>query len=516
MSAAEKIPHAVLLEYQQDWVADKSPIKLCEKSRRIGLSWCDASDSVLTSSGTKEAGGMDCWYVGYNKDMAMEYIRDCAFWAKHFDIAAGEMQEEILVDEDKDILTYVIHFASGFRITALSSRPSNLRGKQGKVILDEAAFHDDLSGLVKAAVALLIWGGRVVIVSTHNGDTNKFNELIQDTLAGKLDYSLHKITFKDAIKQGLFKRICLVTKQEWTQEKQDEWVAGMYTTYGDDSQEELDVIPSSGSGTYLSRAIIEGVMKEGIPVLRYDMPDSFTHQPEHIREAETRDWCEQNLLPLLKNLDPNLRHFFGSDFARSGDVSVLRILEELRTMHLTEPFLVEMRNIPFDQQRQILFYILDRLPRFVGGAMDARGNGQYMAEVAQQKYGVNRIEGVMASPTWYITNMPRFKAHFEDQTFTIAKHPDVLADLRLIKKEKGVAKVPEGAKTRGTDGKDRHGDSAIALVLASYAAANIEGGEFDYTPANDKKERWDGKAEEDSWNKSTMADDLPSSEAGCL
>ena len=60
----------VLLPYQQAWCADQSPVKLCEKSRRIGLSWGEAADTALLAASAK---GMDAWYIGYNKDMALEF-----------------------------------------------------------------------------------------------------------------------------------------------------------------------------------------------------------------------------------------------------------------------------------------------------------------------------------------------------------------------------------------------------------------------------------------------------------
>lgn len=47
-----------------------------------------------------------------------------------------------------------IKFASGFEIMALSSAPRGLRIKQGVVIIDEAAFVDNLKELLKAALAL--------------------------------------------------------------------------------------------------------------------------------------------------------------------------------------------------------------------------------------------------------------------------------------------------------------------------------------------------------------------------
>lgn len=464
----------VLLPYQQDWIADQAAVKVCEKSRRVGLSWAEAADAALTGAADRSAGGDDTWYIGYNQDMAKEFIRDVGFWAKHYQLAAGEMEEEVIKDEDKDILTFVIKFASGFRVTALSSRPSNLRGKQGRVVIDEAAFHDDLQGLIKAAMALLMWGGRVRIISTHDGDANPFNELVLDCRAKKVPYSLHRIEFKAAVAQGLFKRICLSTGREWTPGAETAWVAEIYAFYGDHAAEELDVIPSSGSGAYLTRAQIEACMLEAIPVLRLALPDGFSLLAAHLREAEVQDWCEQQLLPHLLALDPQQDHFFGEDFARSGDLTAIWPLAQTKTLDLVTPFVVELRNVPFEQQKQILFYLVSRLPRFRAGAMDARGNGQYLAEVAMQKYGPTRIAQVMLSTEWYRENMPPFKAAIEDRSLVLPKDADVLADLRTVRMEKGVAKVPENARVRGSDGRDRHGDTAIALVMATFAVFQME------------------------------------------
>ncbi len=467
---------AVLLPYQQDWVSDPADVALWEKSRRIGASWCDASDSVLTAAPTD---GMDALYIGYSEDMTREYIDDCAMWAKAFNFAAGEMNETLFEDTDdngdtKHIKAFRIDFASGKKILALSSRPRSIRGKQGKVTIDEAAFHDDLPGLLKAALAMLIWGGKVRLLSSHNGDTNPFNELVLDIRAKKLAYSLHRTTFDDALRQGLFDRAKLIQGDRLKEKTVEAWRAKIYSLYGDDASEELDVIPGSGSGTYLTRSLIESCMEPGIPALRLSLPDSFTVLAAHLREAETRDWCEENLLPLLQLLDPNLDHYFGEDFARNGDLTAIWPLEQSKTLQLVTPFMIELRNVPFEQQRQILFYLVDRLPRFRAGALDARGNGQYLAEVAMQKYGASRIAQVMLSTEWYRENMPPFKAAFEDKTLSIPKDADVLADLRAIRMEKGIAKVPDTARVRGSDGKDRHGDTAIALALATYAVFEME------------------------------------------
>lgn len=474
---------AVLLGYQKAWVSDQADVAVWEKSRRIGASWTDASDSVLMAAAADDA--MDVMYIGYSEDMTREYIDDCAMWARAFNFAASAVGETLFDDTDENgdtqqIKAFRIDFASGKKILALSSRPRSIRGKQGKVTIDEAAFHDDLPGLLKAALAMLIWGGKVRVISSHNGDANPFNEMVNDIRAGKLPYSLHRTTFDDALNDGLYDRVKLIQGERLKEKTQSEWRAKIYAQYGENAAEELDVIPSAGSGRYLTRMIIEACMKPGIPVVRLTQSDSFTLLPGYIREADTRDWCEDVLLPLLEKLDPSLDHYFGEDFARNGDLSCIWPLQQSRTLDLLTPFIVELRNVPFEQQRQILFYILDRLPRFRAGAMDARGNGQYLAEVAMQKYGASRIAQVMLSQEWYRENMPPFKAAIEDAKLTLPQDADVLADLRTIVMEKGVAKVPDTARVRGSDGRDRHGDSAVALALATFAVFTMESVQIDF------------------------------------
>ena len=70
----------------------------------------------------------------------------------------------------------------------------SLRSKQGHVIIDEAAFVDDLFEVISTAMALEMWGGSVSILSTHFGDGNPFNILIGKIHAGEFEYSLHKTT----------------------------------------------------------------------------------------------------------------------------------------------------------------------------------------------------------------------------------------------------------------------------------------------------------------------------------
>ena len=175
---ADAIPaeQPVFLPYQQRWFEDESQIMIGEKSRRTGLTWAEAGRNVVKAAKPRRRQGCNTFYVGSKKEMALEYIAACALFAKAFnELAQADVYEQTFWDEGKqeEILTYMIRFPkSGFKIQALSSRPSNLRGLQGDVVIDEAAFHESLEELLKAALALTMWGNKVRLISTHTTATS--------------------------------------------------------------------------------------------------------------------------------------------------------------------------------------------------------------------------------------------------------------------------------------------------------------------------------------------------------
>lgn len=462
---------ALLLPYQQRWVADNAAVRVWEKSRRIGASYADAAESALTAASKPEAGGMDCFYIAYEKEMTQQYIEDCAFWAKQYNLAASQIESEVLLDEDKDIQVYRIRFASGHKIEALSSQPRNLRSKQGKVTIDEGAFHDDLNAVMEAAFAFLIWGGRVAVISTYNGVDEPYYDLVQDIRAGRQAYSLHRTTLDDAIADGLYRRICLVRGITWTSEGEAAWRQGIIDTYRqrEDADQELFCIPKKSGGSYFPRALVEARMEAGIPVLRLELDDAFAQRSDEVRAGHVRDWLEEHVDPLLEALPKNLRHCYGMDFARSAHLSVLAPLSIEQSLHRRAPFAVELKNVPFRQQEQLVFHVADRLPGFFSGAHDSRGNGQYLGEVAAQRYGSERIHQVMLSQPWYQEHMPKYKAAIEDAFLTLPMDADVLADHRAVKVVRGVPMVPATVE-KGQALSGRHGDAAIAYCLAWFAS----------------------------------------------
>lgn len=473
----DPLADGILMQHQIDWLEDHSATKIAEKGRRTGITFAEALDDTLIAAAARSAGGDNVFYIGDTKDKGREFIGYVAHFAKIVAKQLVEIEDFIFEDERPDgttkfISAYRVRFASGFRVEALSSNPSNIRGLQGIVVIDEAAFHNDVHEVIDAVNAVLIWKSKIRIISTHNGVLNPFNEKITEARAGKSSFKVHHIPFQKAVDNGLFKRVCLVNGDTYTKEDEREWESGIRLSYGtreSKMKQELDAIPADAEGAALSRVEIERVTRQGIPVVRWQLSDAFKGYEKGIRKIAQKDWCRNNLGDILKSLNPNLSHVFGSDFARTGDASVLLIFEIGRDNVRRCVLIVEMRNIPHDQQRDTIIYVVKRLPRMGGGALDATGNGSYVAEAVAQRFGESIIE-VKFSAAWYRENSGAYITAFTDETVILPNDDDIIRDHQSLAYVNGIIKVPDDARYKGADGLDRHGDSAIAGNLAWFAS----------------------------------------------
>lgn len=239
-------PVSLLLDYQVDWLVDNSTLLICEKGRQIGFSWCDSLKSVLDATR-----GINTYYTSYNFDTTKNYIRNAHKWATLFNTAFMVYQNRQIIN-DSEFLTYKLKFNNGAEIETLAGNATNLRDKQGNIVIDEGAFRDNLKDIIDAALAIIIHGGKIRIFSTHFGVDNYFNELCQD--ASERGFKKYKIPFRRAVEDGLYQRICLKKGEVWTQEKQEIWVNDLYKKYGVASSQELDCIPDDNSGMSIFKA----------------------------------------------------------------------------------------------------------------------------------------------------------------------------------------------------------------------------------------------------------------------
>ncbi|UMO87214.1 hypothetical protein HP572_18110 [Pectobacterium sp. PL64] len=491
-SSFNPMADGVLMAHQIEVLKIRTSILAVPKGRRTGITFSFGFDAVLTAAARKNSGGMDVYYIGDTKEKGLEFIGYCAKFsrvvAEQQADSVSSIEEFLFDDQDEDgntrrITAYRIRYASGFQVVALSSRPANIRGLQGVVIIDEAAFHQDVQGVLDAATALLIWGGRIVVISSHNGRSNAFNSFVTDIENGLYgsDAAVYTVTFDDAVENGLYERVCFMKGEEPTIEGKTAWYSRIRNAYGPRKaamREELDAIPRDGNGICIPGIWIEAAMPPGDDrvVLRLTLDDDFSTKSRKEREAYASDWIARYLEPVIAKLDPNLRYSVGEDFARHRDFSSVVLLAVMPNLYRRVPLVIEMHKVPTRQQEQILWYLLRALLRFTG-AMDATGPGQTLAEYTADEFGTNRIAQINLNRSWYGTWMPKLIQAFEDGVITLPADDNVKQDLHSIEDIDG---IPMVSPVRKEDLKDpelfRHGDTAIALALAWYASVAMNAG----------------------------------------
>lgn len=483
------LDEGVLMKHQREVAAIQAAIIAVPKGRRTGITFGTMLDKTLVAAARKSAGGDNVYYIGDTKEKGLEAIGYCAKFARVIAQAQGQgvsgIEEFLFEDQDdsgktKHITAYRIRFASGFQVCALSSRPANIRGLQGHVVIDEAAFHPDVQGVLDAATALLIWGGQITVISSHNGKNNPFAQFCRDIEAGRYgtDAQVVTVTFDDAVANGLYERVCMMKGTKATLDGKQAWYSKIRNGYGVRKaamREELDAIPRDGNGVCLPGVWIEQAMV--LPetcVLRLALDEDFVRKSPNEREAWVADWIERYLAPVLAGLDKNARHVFSHDYARHRDFSSWGATALTTGMRRQVPLVIEMHKVPYAQQKQITWYAIERLPRRCGGAMDATGSGEALAEETADKFGHGHVHQIKLNRAWYGTWMPKLVQGFEDGMIDIPADPNTAQDLRAIEEVDGVAMV---TKVRRADIKDpdlfRHGDSAVMLCLGWFATLNL-------------------------------------------
>jgi len=376
-------------------------------------------------------------YVCYDKEITREFIDACAMWSKALAIAASDISnEEVFEDQDEDgntreIKAFRIDYASGFKIVALPSVPRSIRGRKGVVGIDEAAYVTNLAGLLKAALALLMWGGRVAIASSHNGTESPFNLLIDDIRAGRRKGGVHTTTFARALSDGLYERYCLVNRIEPTPQGKFEYEKDIRDFYGEDAAEELDCIPSPGGGAFISPELVAAAQ----------------HADAGKPEGYDKGLC-----------------VIGRDIAagRGGDLAVMWVFELVgNVMWLRQR--VESRYMDLTEQERVFNGLMKNF-RVLRAGLDQSSMGEGETLRAIQRHG-SRVEGVLFSPANRLDMAMAMKKRFEDGTIRIPDDAKIRADFRAIKKVTGAGSVVRLVN----DGKV-HADMFWACALACLVA----------------------------------------------
>lgn len=350
--------------YQSKWINDESRLKLCEKSRRIGMTYATSFRRVYKAMTTP---GLDCWVSTRDLTSAKEFIRYCGKWCQIAGIVAvginGDSTVEVALDDAAKITAQVIHFPNGARIFALTSNPNALASKGGDLVLDEFALHLDQETLWQVAKpSATVWGYQIEVISTHRGKNTVFNGFVLDAKGkNKFGWSLHTIDIVSAANNGLVDRINAATaKRGIAPQTPEQFVARERAT----CRTEAD---------WLQEYMCQPTEQFG-SLITYSMYDACKMPAAELYAAEIKGPC-----------------YVGMDIGRRKDLSVIWVLEDLGTVLATR-LVVTLENMKFRDQLNELIDICERF-NVRAGRIDGQGIGMQIAEDAEADIG-SHIQGV--------------------------------------------------------------------------------------------------------------------------
>jgi phage FluMu gp28-like protein len=381
------------LPYQGRWLADTSRIR---SGRNRAASVRPTSKPTRTCATARQVRAQGLVLLG-RRIGRREYIEYCEKWSKLFHLAAENLGL-VLLDSEKDIKTFTIQFANGTKIHALSSNPKAFRSKGGKVVWDEAAWHDDQDKMWAAARPTITWGFPLRILSTHNGKSCRFYRFVEAVKKGKLPWSLHTTPIKLAVAEGLADRI---VGRDLTEGERTAWLETERESVGDEDTwlQEYRCIPVDEAAAFLTYELLASRSVAGI------------------------------IRPLSETTGDL---YVGVDIGRKKDLTVIWVLERCGPVLVTRLVKI-MERTPFHMQRQALFAILGhRAMR--RACIDATGLGMQLAEESQRAFGQYRVEAVTFSGAVKESLAYPLRAALEDARLILPDDHEIREDLHSVRK----------------------------------------------------------------------------------
>jgi len=426
------------LPYQTAWITDRARLRICQKSRQIGMSYADSYDSVLKAAVQP---GRDVWVMSRDETQAKQYIRYCKRWAKVLQLAAADYNQSVFLDRSgKSFQVQALGFATRATIYALSSNPDAIVGKTGHVKLDEFALHKDQRTLYAVAKPVIQWGGTLSIISTHRGIGTVFNDLILDIQrrGNPMGWSLHTLPIQLAVDEGLVEKI---NEGATVPESREAWLARQRAECIDEEQwlQEYCCLPADEAAAFISFDLINACTEAGLRLL----------EPEHFKPAT------------------GAQLYLGLDLARKHDLCVLDVGEKIGDV-TWDRLRIELLNRPFSEIEEMLYRLLS-LSQVKRACIDATGMGTQLAERARERFEW-KVESITFTAPVKEALATGLKVDLEKRHLRLVDDPELRADLRGIRKEVTLS----GNIRYAGESADSHCDRFWAKALRQNAARHRE------------------------------------------
>ena len=421
------VTQKLLLNYQREWINDKSKLKLWVKARQIGYSFAGTLGPTLDSITRKTL-----WiFLSTGQRQSLELARkakDHLDAMRAIEIAARgtTMTDERwgLVDGVEITQTTIDIPHTKGRMIFLPANPDTARGYSGNVMCDEFAFHKDAKKIYAAMYPSITRGYSLHVGSTPFGESGMFYELATK----KNGFSVHKTDIYQAVADGLAQS---VGKEDdiFLKELRDG------CTDEDTWDQEYCCKFISDATNYISYELIQQAFSIAASS---DLPLGFV---------------------------PTGQLFLGGDIGRRKDLTVFILLERLGDVFWIRS-VKRMLRASFAEQRAYVDGMFARLP-IRRLCQDATGLGMQLAEELTTRHGTSRVEGVTFNAAVKEDLAVRTRRNFEESLLRIPDDRELRAAIHAIRRIPTAAGHFRFDAERSEAG---HADEFWALALALMAA----------------------------------------------
>ncbi len=421
------VAQTILLQYQKDWINDKSALKLWVKARQIGWSFTGTLGATFQCIDHKtlwiflSTGQRQSIELAHKTKDHLDAMQAIEIAARGTTIAPERWG---LVDGVEITQTTIELPHTKSRMIFLPSNPETARGYSGNVMADEFAFHKDAKRIYAAMYPSITRGYEMHIGSSPFGESGMFYELAEKPSG----YSVHRTDIYQAVKDGLARS---------TPFTDEEFLKRLHDGCPDEDiwEQEFCCKFLSDATSYISWALIQEAYSTQATV---DLPLDFV---------------------------PIGQLYLGVDIGRKKDLTVILLLEKVLDVYWVRG-IWRMRGKKFAEQRAVIDGIFKTLP-IRRMCQDATGLGMQLAEECQTTYGTSRVEPVTFNMAVKEDLAVRSRRTFEEHAIRI---PD---DRGLRGAIHAVRRIPTAAGHFRFDAERTeagHADEFWALALALMAA----------------------------------------------
>ncbi len=497
------------LPYQQRWINDESPLKLYEKSRRIGITYGTSYRAVRKCLREKDGSSFVQWVSSRDSLTAKEFITDyVAMWCREANAVARGLEGDNVevVDEQRGITAFVVRFNNGARICSLSSNPLAFAGKGGDILLDEMDLHENQETLYAMAYPCITWGGQLEIVSAYSADgseNTQFAQLCREAAAeNPKGFSFHRTTLDDAIAEGFVEKVNEVKRKKGrptqTREEFREQIRRGCVNLGAFESQYL-CIPNQATGQQAISPVDLAAAKKKFEILRAHLTGDAG--PLDLADPCVSVYAEPSYWRDLAQLGGWSRAAFGWDIAVTGDLACIWLNHRLPGDIYRLGACLTFKGCKTESQRRVVEAILNALPDAVG-AGDASGLGTTeCANLEVLYYG--RFAGVKFNVQTKLALYTAAQGVYEARRQELPiDYPEISADVAAMKKASSASAKLIFSATRNELLPDSHCDLMTANTLAIHAGETIDTGPCRMEAVAEDKNPYGGG----SWSESRYPD----------